>query len=182
MTIGLKTGIVELLTHQTEWEENAERTIELIKTILGNACIDIQHVGSTAIKHIYAKPIIDIAVAVNELYDILLYNDILTQNEIFYRKEEAAGQLLYLMGDLENGIKTHHIHVVKYDSENWRNYLNFRDYLNEFPDKAKLYNDLKQELAEKYTYERKLYTAGKKDLIEKLLKEAQKWKIKEQEG
>ena len=80
------------------------------------------------------------------------------------------------MGDLENEIKTHHIHVVKYNSVNWRNYLNFRDYLNEFPEKAKLYNDLKQELAEKYASERKLYTAGKTDLIEKLLKEAEEWR------
>lgn len=182
MTIGLKTGIVKLLPHQAEWEENAGRTIALIKTILGNAFIDIQHVGSTAVKHICAKPIIDIAVAVNELDDILPYNDVLTQNGIYYRKEETTGQLLYLMGNLENGVKTHHIHIVEYDSANWRNYLNFRDYLNKFPEKAKLYNDLKQELAEKYTYERKLYTAGKKDLVEMLLKEAEEWRIMEQEG
>ncbi len=177
MKIGLKTGIVTLLPHQAEWEENAKRTIELMKTILGDAYIDIQHVGSTAIKHICAKPIIDIAVAVNRLDDIRAYNDALAQNGIYYRKEEATGQLLYLMGDLENGVKTHHIHVVKYDSVNWRNYLNFRDYLNKFPEKAKLYNDLKQELAKKFTYERKLYTAGKKDLIEMFLKEAEEWRI-----
>lgn len=175
MNIGLKTGVVKLLPHQTEWETNAEETIMLMKTILGDTCIDIQHVGSTSIKHICAKPIIDIAVAVNELADILPYNDVLSKNGIFYRKEETTGQLLYLMGDLENEIKTHHIHVVKYNSVNWRNYLNFRDYLNDFPEKAKLYNDLKQELAEKYTSERKLYTAGKSELIKILLKEAEEW-------
>ena len=175
MNIGLKTGVVKLLPHQTEWETNAEETITLMKTILGDTCIDIQHVGSTSIKHICAKPIIDIAVAVNELVDILPYNDVLANNGIYYRKEETTGQLLYLMGDLENEIKTHHIHVVKYNSVNWRNYLNFRDYLNQFPDKAKVYNELKQELAEKYASERKLYTAGKSEMIKILLKEAKEW-------
>lgn len=182
MNIGLKTGVVTLLPHQVEWEINAEETIILMRTILGDACIDIQHVGSTSIKHICAKPIIDIAVAVNVLADILPYNDMLANNGIYYRKEEATGQLLYLMGDLDNKIKTHHIHVVKHNSVNWRNYLNFRDYLNEFPEKAKLYNDLKQELAEKYTFERKLYTAGKKDTIENLLKEAEEWRNKMNRG
>lgn len=175
MNIGLITGVVKLLPNQTEWETNAEETITLMKTILGDTCIDIQHVGSTSIKHICAKPIIDIAVAVNELADILPYNDVLANNGIYYRKEETTGQLLYLMGDLENEIKTHHIHVVKYNSVNWRNYLNFRDYLNQFPEKAKAYNELKQELAEKYASERKLYTAGKNELIKLLLKEAEEW-------
>lgn len=177
MNIGLKTGIVKLLPHQAEWETNAEETITLMKTILGDTCIDIQHVGSTSIKHICAKPIIDIAVAVNELADILPYNDVLSKNGIFYRKEEATGQLLYLMGDLENEIKTHHIHVVKYNSVNWQNYLNFRDFLNAFPEKARLYNELKQELAKKYASERKLYTDGKSELIKALLKEAEEWKV-----
>lgn len=177
MNIGLKTGVVKLLPHQAEWETNAEETIMLMKTILGDTCIDIQHVGSTSIKHICAKPIIDIAVAVNELADILPYNDVLSKNGIFYRKEETTGQLLYLMGDLENEIKTHHIHVVKYNSVNWQNYLNFRDYLNAFPEKARLYNELKQELAKKYASERKLYTDGKSELIKALLKEAEEWKV-----
>ena len=88
MNIGLKTGVVKLLPHQTEWETNAEETITLMKTILGDTCIDIQHVGSTSIKHICAKPIIDIAVAVNELADILPYNDVLSKNGIFYRKHK----------------------------------------------------------------------------------------------
>ena len=177
MNIGLKTGVVKLLPHQTEWETNAKETITLMKTILGDTCIDIQHVGSTSIKHICAKPIIDIAVAVNELVDILPYNDVLANNGIYYRKEETTGQLLYLMGDLENEINTHHIHVVKYNSVNWQNYLNFRDYLNAFPEKARLYNELKQELAKKYASERKLYTDGKSELIKALLKEAEEWKV-----
>lgn len=80
------------------------------------------------------------------------------------------------MGNLDNDIKTHHIHVVKHDSTNWDNYLNFRDYLNAYYDKAKQYDELKQELAVKFSDDRKAYTEGKKELIDKLLREAYEWR------
>lgn len=174
--IGLKKNTVVLLTHQEDWEENAKSTVSLIKSLLGDSCIDIQHVGSTSIHNIHAKPIIDIAVAVNDLSDINPYIEILEKHDIIFRKEEHTEQLLFIMGDLDNDIKTHHIHVVKHDSTNWDNYLNFRDYLNAYYDKAKQYDELKQELAVKFSDDRKAYTVGKKELIDKLLREAYEWR------
>lgn len=176
MMIGLESNTVELYPHLIEWEDNAIKTIRLIKNILGDICIDAQHVGSTAIYNISAKPIIDIAIAVNNLKDIHSYVNLLNQNGIIYRKIEQTGQLLFIMGNSNNNIKTHHIHVMKYDSQNWIDYLNFRDYLNTFPNKAKEYNDLKIKLANKYFNNRKEYTLGKKELIEQLLKEAYLWR------
>ncbi len=75
--VGLKRGTVELIPHQKEWSENAENVIRLLKQLLGDTAIDIQHIGSTAISSIHAKPIIDIAIAVNNLNDILPYIDLL---------------------------------------------------------------------------------------------------------
>ena len=174
--IGLKTNTVELLPHTTEWEEIAEKTIKLIQRILGDVCIDVQHVGSTSIKWVSAKPIIDIAVAVNELNDVMPYVNVLKENGIVYRKVEDTGQILFLMGDLENDIKTHHIHIVKANSSNWYNYLNFRDYLNARPSKAKEYDELKRKLTIKYSDNRKAYTLGKSKTISKILCEAQQWR------
>ncbi len=173
--IGLRSGHVELYPHQQFWEENAESTILLIKSILGDICIDARHVGSTAINGIYAKPIIDIAVAVNNLDEVYQYNDVLAENGIIYRKVEETGQLLFIKGNLNDDIKTHHIHVVPTNSSNWRNYIIFRDYLNFFPEKAEKYNALKLSLAEKYPDNRKAYTAGKADLIVSLIAEANQW-------
>ncbi len=175
--IGLKTGFVELITHQESWKTNAEHNILLIKTILGSDCIDAQHVGSTAINGIYAKPIIDIAVAVRELNAVFSYIDVLEQNGIIYRKVEETGQLLFLKGDLNDDIKTHHIHIVRANSSNWHNYLNFRDYMNFFSEKAEEYNALKLSLAEKYPNNRKAYTAGKAEFIAEVLSEAQRWRM-----
>ena len=55
---GLKRGTVKLVSHQKEWREDAENIISLLKQLLGNTPIDIQHIGSTAIFSIRAKPII----------------------------------------------------------------------------------------------------------------------------
>ena len=61
----LLRGTVELVPHQKEWNENAVNIIRLLKQLLGDTAIDIQHIGSTAISSIHAKPIIDIVIGVN---------------------------------------------------------------------------------------------------------------------
>ena len=68
--IGLKRGSVKLEAHQGDWQKEAENTIAELKGILGNIAADIQHIGSTAVCSIHAKPIIDIAVGVRNPDDI----------------------------------------------------------------------------------------------------------------
>ena len=174
--IGLKRRTVKLVPHQKEWCENAENIIRLLKQILGDTAIDIQHVGSTAILLIHAKPIIDIAVAVHDLNDILPYAEVLKQHNIIFRGEMIAGELLYVME--ENDLRTHHIHIVKWNGTKWNNYINFRDYLNACPEKAMMYDTCKQKLAVQFSNERKNYTAGKEEMIQRLLAEASLWKLK----
>ena len=94
-------------------DEIAVQTIKTLKSILGENAIDIQHIGSTAIPVIKAKPIIDIAVGVTDFDRIMLYNEQLQQEGIFYRGSDVEHQLLYVIGDMENDTRTHHIHIVK---------------------------------------------------------------------
>lgn len=176
--LGLKRGMVELLPHQTEWDENARLTIEELKEILQNIVIDIQHIGSTAVKSIYSKPIIDIAVGVENLDDIIPYTEVLRQNNYIYRGEDVSGQLLFVKGDFEKDTRTHHIHIVKWNGVSWNNYINFRDYLNTFSDKAVMYDKCKKELAKQFPCDRVSYTSGKQKLIDLLLSEAEIWKSK----
>lgn len=137
--IGLKRGTVQLQNHQKEWEENAAETINTLRDILGDAAYDIQHIGSTSIRHIKAKPIIDIAVSVN---------------------------------DFENDTRTHHIHVVRVNSKEWTDYINFRNYLNTFPEKAKEYEAVKTELRNRFPNDREAYTEGKSEFIKYTLRKA----------
>ena len=177
--IGLKRGTVKLIPHQNEWCKEAERTIGELRHLLGNIAIDIQYIGSTAISSIHAKPIIDIAVGVYDLNDIMLYVEVLEKNGFIFRGEDFSKQALFVKGDFVKDIRTHHIHIVKWNGNEWNNYINFRDYLNAFPEKAMIYDDLKLKLAIQFSAERRQYTEGKQKLIEEFLKEARLWRFKQ---
>ena len=112
---GLKRGTVLLAPHQEEWAQNAERTIQTLNRLLESVAVDMQHIGSTAIPSIHAKPIIDLVVGVRNLDDIAPYVELLKQHDIVFRGEDVAGQLLFVMGDFEKDTRTHHIHVVRWN-------------------------------------------------------------------
>ena len=84
MSLGLKRGTVQLEPHDKQWDEAAIQTIKILKSILGDDAIDIQHIGSTAILGIKAKPIIDIAIGVIGFERILSHNEQLQKKGIFY--------------------------------------------------------------------------------------------------
>ena len=169
MSLGLKRGTVKLLPHQDMWDKTAKDTISLLSDILVNIAVSVEHVGSTAVQSICAKPIIDIAVGINELDDILPYIDVLRQNGIVFRGKDVDKQYLFVIGDFKNDIRTHHIHVVEYNSTAWKNYINFRNYLNSHPAKAEEYDILKKSLADKFYNDRKAYTSAKQKFINEIL-------------
>ena len=176
--IGLKRGIVKLCEHEKEWEIEAQNTISRLRNILGNVIKDIQHVGSTSILSIKAKPIIDIAIAVDDFNDILTFKEKLKSEGFYYRpKSDLGDQLLFASGSHYEGagdLQTHFIHVVHTNSMDWINYINFRDYLNRTPSVAKAYEELKESLALQVPFDngRERYTTGKHDFIVYTLRKA----------
>ena len=70
------------------------------------------------------------------------------------------------MSDMEADIRTHHIHIVKWNGTEWKNYIHFRDYLNDNENMALQYQKVKEELESKY---RIAYTKGKQNMINKIL-------------
>lgn len=70
------------------------------------------------------------------------------------------------MSDMEADIRTHHIHIVKWNGTEWKNYIHFRDSLNANENVALQYAKLKEELESKY---RIAYTKGKQNMINKIL-------------
>lgn len=83
MPLGLKRGTVQLEPHDKQWDEIAIQTIKTLKTILGDDAIDIQHIGSTAIPVIKAKPIIDIVVGVTNFERVMLLMSSYRRKESF---------------------------------------------------------------------------------------------------
>ena len=181
MTLGLKRGTVALVPHEKAWEEEAGRIIAKLKDILGDAAVDIQHVGSTAIPAICAKPIVDIAVAVRSFADINAMQAELEARGFYRRSWNDEDQELFACGSYYDGTgdkQTHFIHVVLADGAEWRNYLNFRDYLNAFPAEAKAYEALKLSLAAVNPEDagREKYTSGKHDFVREMLRKAEAWR------
>ena len=175
MSIGLLRGTVALEPHDPQWDINAKQTIERLKLILKDIAVDIQHIGSTAIREIQAKPIIDLVIGVSDFPELLERNPVLEANGFLYRSQDHPDQHLYVCGD--DRFITHHLHAVIYRAEAWNHYVNMRDYLNTHPDEAAAYSELKQALAIQYANDRMTYTSMKSDLIQQILAHADQWKM-----
>lgn len=166
---GLKRGTVSLSPHDPEWGRQAGEIIGVLREIFGEAAVDIQHIGSTAIEGIQAKPIIDIAVGVRSMEGLPL--DALTARGFQERYNRFSSNLLYVL-ETPNSIRTHQVHILIYDSLQWHNYVDLRDYMNAFPEKAREYEQLKLKLAKECDNVQTAYTDGKHDYMERTLADA----------
>lgn len=169
--IGLKRGTVALREYQAGWVRLFEIESRRLKKLLGKIVSDIQHIGSTAVPGLVAKPIIDIDMAVKSLKDITHIQPIIEGIGYTYRENGSdEKQVLFVKGP--EVLRTHYLHITELGSSIWRNDLAFRDYLRTHPKAVKKYADLKEKLAKKYFLNRAKYTAGKKAFILKTLKTA----------
>lgn len=137
-----------------------------LKSLLGNYLKRISHIGSTAIKNIKTKPIVDILIEIDFNNKDTIKKILLNNNYILM--SENAHKISFNKGYTINGYadKVFHIHIKKYgDCDE----LYFRDYLNNYPQKAKEYEKLKLELYEKYKPNRDLYTDGKKEFVTQIV-------------
>lgn len=104
--LGLKRGAVALYPHEKAWETEAQATMARLRQILGPVAVEMAHVGSTAIPTIQAKPILDIAVAVDDFDAFLTYEKQLRAAGFYYRPNAQAGvrgQLLFASGSYYDG-------------------------------------------------------------------------------
>ena len=169
--MGLRMGEVRLEKSNKEWKESFEIEKENLGKIFKGIALKIEHVGSTSIEGISAKPIIDIAVAVKKLNDFEKVRDEFYNIKDYSIKEDSpSDEILVRKGNPEE--ITHFIHIMEYNSERYKNQILFRDYLRTHEAERVEYEELKIKLAKKYKNDRKKYTANKNDFIQKVLKRA----------
>ena len=169
--MGLRMGEVRLEKSNKEWKESFEIEKENLEKIFKGIALKIEHVGSTSIEGISAKPIIDIAVAVKKLNDFEKVRDEFYNIKDYSIKEDSpSDEILVRKGNPEE--ITHFIHIMEYNSERYKNQILFRDYLRTHEAERVEYEELKIKLAKKYKNDRKKYTANKNDFIQKVLKRA----------
>ncbi|MHA1952925.1 MAG: GrpB family protein [Candidatus Heimdallarchaeaceae archaeon] len=170
--IGLKRGVVKLKDHNKEWSKLFDKEAKLISSAISNNLVDIQHIGSTAIPNTVAKPIIDMAVAIDDLSNVEQVIALLEEQGYEYRGEQGIpDRHLFVKGDEEES-RTHHIHVMVNTSYEWEKHILFRDYLRQHPLEAEQYSELKKKLADKFEFDREKYTDGKEDFILNIIEKA----------
>jgi len=158
-----------LSDHQSSWKDDFEVERKNIQLNV-DSIIKINHIGSTAIPGLLAKPTIDILVEVSENAD----NEKLIQQmeSIGYMYEpqpqKPAPHMMFMKGYTPQGFKlpVYHIHV-RY-SDDWDE-IHFRDYLITHPEAAKEYGELKLALKDKFEYNRHGYTDAKTEFIQKIM-------------
>lgn len=170
--IGLQRGIVKLAPYSSEWKSLFAQEERVLRASIGAYVVDIQHVGSTAIPGLEAKPIIDIAVAVRQLEDVEKCIEPLERLGYEYKGEEGhPGRFFFAKGDPRR--RTHYLHILEWNSNCWKGYIRFRDHLRQHKEAAREYARLKRELARKSQGNRDLYTPGKAEFIESVLRMAE---------
>jgi GrpB-like predicted nucleotidyltransferase (UPF0157 family)/RimJ/RimL family protein N-acetyltransferase len=173
----LKKDHVDIVAYNSKWPMIASIEIEKLREILPSSkIIDIQHVGSTAIPGMAAKPIVDIQIAAHSLDEMKVIAIPALQKlgyEYWYENPDPE-RMFFAKGMPPFGVKrTHHVHIVEPTSKHWSGKINFRDYLISHPDIANEYQQLKIKLAQQYAYDREEYTNAKGGFVNKILKLAQ---------
>ena len=134
--------------------------------------VGIEHVGSTAIPGLAAKPVIDIVVSVTSLADDEAKISALSALGYDCRGENGIPGRLFFRKGLVEFKRTHHLHLVEVGHEQWVSMLAFRDYLRSHPGDAQRYESLKRALAEKFRDNRRAYTNGKAEFVHAVLAKA----------
>lgn len=147
MTLGLENNEVRLVEYTTEWQEEFSRVKEQLLQVTDLLPDQIEHVGSTAIHGIAAKPILDMVVGIDsiESVDPQFLKQLKSVGFLRLRVERPNEIVLAKFVDETYEVKTHYIHLVDYGGEVWQNLIFFRDYLNANEDARQQYQSIKLE-------------------------------------
>ncbi|MEI4802852.1 GrpB family protein [Bacillus sp. FJAT-51639] len=161
-----------LKEHNSIWKDWYLQEEKLLSNIIGNQYIKrINHIGSTSVKGLLAKPMIDILLEIAEDCDLKFLVSVLEKNGYIFEKQpqKPAPHIMFMKGYTEKGFaeKVFHLHV-RYIG-NW-NELYFRDFLQLHKDVAVEYGNLKMRLMDKYERDRDGYTEAKTEFVNKYTK------------
>jgi GrpB-like predicted nucleotidyltransferase (UPF0157 family) len=162
---------VELRTYDSRWQEQFEREKEAIQRVLGAALSEIEHVGSTSILGMSAKPIIDIAATVPD-FDCIDEECVRRFANIGYVYVPHAwfkARRFFRKGPAGDG--SHHLHVFEKGNDEYDKMVVFRDFLRRFPSAANEYMELKATIAANAA-NRDIYTDMKGPFVRSILERA----------
>lgn len=160
---------IHISTYDPAWPSLFERERDLLAGHLGPWLVgSIEHVGSTAVPGLSAKPVIDIMAGVASLSSSREAISVI--KSVGYHYSPYRADVMHWFCKPSPTFRTHHLYLVPYGSRLWTERLEFRDRLRTDPTLAREYVELKLRLAETYRFERESYTEAKGPFIERVLK------------
>ncbi len=172
MAIGLGP-VASVVDYDPQWPALFEEERGRIVAAIGPWLARLEHVGSTAVPGLAAKPILDILAGLRALADAVHCIPRLEAIGYEYVPEyerDMPTRRYFRRGPVEN--RTHHLHMVEVGSEFWTNHLRFRNFLRDHPEDAWEYEALKRNLVARHGGDRDAYTGSKADYIRSVLARA----------
>lgn len=164
---------VHLQAYDATWADQYAAEAMNICSALGNAELPMEHIGSTAVPGLSAKPVVDMMLGVEKLSQVDEWKgqlEALGYEEIHH--SDMPERRFFRKGPRRAG--THHLHVYVYQSEAWNHQWLFREELRRSSAKRQHYERLKQRLARWYPQDRKRYTAAKAPFIQQTIEQARR--------
>jgi GrpB-like predicted nucleotidyltransferase (UPF0157 family) len=162
-----------IVPYDAEWAQVFSHLGDELRQALGDVAKRIDHIGSTSVVGLDAKPIIDIQISIASFELLDAYLTPLTQLGYVFRPDNSDLAKRYFREPV--GKRRTHIHVRRLGSWSEQFALLFRDYLRTYPDEAKHYAALKYNLASQYGEDREGYTEAKSPFIWEIMRRADAW-------
>jgi len=166
----MKVIVVE---YNKEWPKLFDKEQDLLWKTLSETVVCIEHIGSTSVPGLAAKPVIDIMIGLRNFAEADgLVPKVVDLGYIYIRKYEDVMPYRRFFQKMQNGKYTHHIHMVEINHEFWERHLLFRDYLRKNPKTAGEYALLKKKLAKRQWKDTNDYTDAKTQFIKGIEEQA----------
>lgn len=157
---------VRIEQYDPNWILKFQNEKENILKLCNELILEIEHIGSTSVENLGAKPIIDIMIGVKTLdLDIQIIPKIESLGYIYVKKYESIMPFRRYFTKEKNNMREFHIHLVEKDTDFWKKHLVFRDKLRNNSEIMNSYYNLKLELAKKFRTDTSKYTDAKTDFI-----------------
>lgn len=159
---------IEIADYDPRWPDLARQAIDELTTALAGTFVHFEHVGSTSVPGLAAKPVIDLMAGVSDVEDARpTLEEALPPLGYTFFDAGMPGRLLFVRAT--DGRRSHHLHVVPDATLATRNEILLRDYLRDHPRDVERYAALKRSLVQTPGFNGEAYTRGKTQLVQEIV-------------
>ena len=164
---------LEIAPYNPAWTNMFKNEAQALTEVLSAEIIGINHIGSTSVPNLYAKPIIDILITVKDISKLDNYNNMLAEMGYEAMGENGISGRRYFQKGRDD--RTHHLHVYEKGNQHVHRHLAFKDYLINHPNEVEDYGQLKLKLTNDNNTTIDEYIRGKNDFVQALEERALNW-------